>query len=1402
MGTQKKLVLASVVSMMLVLAFMVGFIPSHDANPTGAAGSDGRVDMAGLLDMILGDKAITAIVPASPVGGLTFTTPVTNYEQPYIPVPLLSVATGSGSDVHYVIDSAANSGFHIADNGLPFWGGPATDYTGPVPAPTYPGAFDLGQRVPVTPALTNYTINAIANISRTYQNYEGYPVAFYYGVTSYPAHPVTVTLNAVAGTADANGNGIPESLFTSSANGAWLANVNLALSGSPELRTVVARDLRTALAKDDKAVGDTIKIQVTPEVAVEVPSSAALFNAGVIASPSDQVDAIITVTDDLAGAVDSVEGATSQAARQQWAADTLAGAPGDVITGAPIVQIIFVANVGGVPTQINDLGGLTSTLTITGIADLAANADKGVSVWGVHTDYDGTTVASTDPATALHIGDGVPTVDYVNGSIEAVLSTFSAFVPLYSELRILDVDPKLIPADISVPVTLTGIFPTAMAANLYAGLSIYEADENYDVYIGGALASFRGVETVYNVPGGGTDTATVAVTALQTNPLVPNKMYLNSPILTLPNKAVFVDVTVQSATNPGNSFTLSATLEVAATGEVIVSTSGTGSGSVALTPPNGSITLSDSTVINFPPNRYLLGDAVSAAATPASGSDFVAWSVNGTVQSNTPTFNFNVGTNPTNLDAQFDLQATKFALTVLDPPNGDVNVIPAQPVGGYDAGTTVTLTAVPDPNYAFNVWTGPNAGDLQPNAVSPVVTLVMNGDKTVGADFLPVAATARLTLTANTGGTVAAVPLGIGGGTLYNLNDPVTITATPAANYLFDTWTGASAAALADPTNPVQNIVMDADKEFIANFRQVLNITAITPNNAWIFGGVVATVSGTGLSATTQFTLGGKTVWGFNAAADGSTIDIVIPATDDRSDNALVITTLTAAQGTVTTPAIPFTYKRYFEDPATGVNTTAFILDDPAVENTVKLDTGSGDITSGNLIIPGLNTGAGQVYGIVLDQKLVVGATKATTAPVPADALAASLIDNAAAGSAIENAYDFSIYLYKAAASKQTTPPAQSGIYVDASADLAATLGQGADANGIPNAGTAMKVTLPLDGTGLAYADVRKGLALWGIEAQYDYVSNTESITDPKVDAYQSELLQNEVDPNMTETTPDADQPDQMLKARIYSLNGFSLRKEWTLPDDVAAAIRLAKVDGVAVSGTGSGPVCGGTVLTLVSPQGGLGYIDRVELRAPAKLGGTLGGTATETLFVSKPGVDEYTFEFKTPKSGKAGIVDIAIYLKSSPDSPAAVLSKTFEYKAKSDNLTPLLLLLLGILLAIIGIAAGGDHGGGGGGPCFIATAAYGTPLVAEIDTLRTVRDTYLLDNAVGSAFVDTYYHVSPAVADAVAQSPVLAAVVRLVLVPVIFVGKLALLMPAPMALMAMALAAMVVLRRRARGRA
>lgn len=86
--------------------------------------------------------------------------------------------------------------------------------------------------------------------------------------------------------------------------------------------------------------------------------------------------------------------------------------------------------------------------------------------------------------------------------------------------------------------------------------------------------------------------------------------------------------------------------------------------------------------------------------------------------------------------------------------------------------------------------------------------------------------------------------------------------------------------------------------------------------------------------------------------------------------------------------------------------------------------------------------------------------------------------------------------------------------------------------------------------------------------------------------------------------------------------------------------------------------------------------------------------------------------------------------------------------------------------------------GGGSSGICFIATAAYGTPLADEINVLRGLRDSYMLNNVVGAAFVDTYYRLSPPVADVVAHNAFAKALVRTLLVPIVMVSGLVLALP------------------------
>ena len=71
------------------------------------------------------------------------------------------------------------------------------------------------------------------------------------------------------------------------------------------------------------------------------------------------------------------------------------------------------------------------------------------------------------------------------------------------------------------------------------------------------------------------------------------------------------------------------------------------------------------------------------------------------------------------------------------------------------------------------------------------------------------------------------------------------------------------------------------------------------------------------------------------------------------------------------------------------------------------------------------------------------------------------------------------------------------------------------------------------------------------------------------------------------------------------------------------------------------------------------------------------------------------------------------------------------------------------------------NNGGGGGGGCFIATAAYGSPIEPHVKLLSKFRDHYLLTNPVGRAFVNRYYKYSPPIVDLIADKDTLRAVVR-----------------------------------------
>lgn len=69
---------------------------------------------------------------------------------------------------------------------------------------------------------------------------------------------------------------------------------------------------------------------------------------------------------------------------------------------------------------------------------------------------------------------------------------------------------------------------------------------------------------------------------------------------------------------------------------------------------------------------------------------------------------------------------------------------------------------------------------------------------------------------------------------------------------------------------------------------------------------------------------------------------------------------------------------------------------------------------------------------------------------------------------------------------------------------------------------------------------------------------------------------------------------------------------------------------------------------------------------------------------------------------------------------------------------------------------------------CFIATAAYGSPLDPYVKILRTFRDRYLLTNPAGRYIVSLYYYYSPPAAEKIKDHAYLRETVKIFLIPAI----------------------------------
>ena len=111
----------------------------------------------------------------------------------------------------------------------------------------------------------------------------------------------------------------------------------------------------------------------------------------------------------------------------------------------------------------------------------------------------------------------------------------------------------------------------------------------------------------------------------------------------------------------------------------------------------------------------------------------------------------------------------------------------------------MTLTATPDPGFAFEGWSGDLSGSQNP------ATLTLDGDNSVTATFVGPEFT--LTVTVEGSGKVRLQP----SGGVYTAGTVVTLNATPAKK--FTGWSGDLSGS-----SSTETLVMDSDKDVTASF--------------------------------------------------------------------------------------------------------------------------------------------------------------------------------------------------------------------------------------------------------------------------------------------------------------------------------------------------------------------------------------------------------------------------------------------------------------------------------------------------------------------------------------------------------------------------------------------------------
>lgn len=342
--------------------------------------------------------------------------------------------------------------------------------------------------------------------------------------------------------------------------------------------------------------------------------------------------------------------------------------------------------------------------------------------------------------------------------------------------------------------------PWIWSTGMWETLHLFSNAKKYSV---SATSSLENTVSAYSSVNENSDSLTVmlvnrdmsasrTVTINLNNFNVANGTYKTLQLSSLPATETFASRTqnalkANTVTANSNSFTI--TVPALSTTAILLTTPVTYTlGTNAAPTAGGTVTGA---------GTYNSGTAAAVAAIPAAGYIFTGWSgdASGTASSITVTMN-------SNKSVTANFQAINYTLTTAVLPAAGGTVSGA---GTYAAGTNAILTAVPAAGYIFTGWSGDAAG------TAASITLTMDGNKSVVANFQSQTTTTKYTLTA----TASPIDGGnINGAGTYDAGTEVTITATPSPGYAFTGWSGDISGTAAS-----QTVTMSSDIAVRANFQ-------------------------------------------------------------------------------------------------------------------------------------------------------------------------------------------------------------------------------------------------------------------------------------------------------------------------------------------------------------------------------------------------------------------------------------------------------------------------------------------------------------------------------------------------------------------------------------------------------